>query len=116
MFGKKVVLLEKHFVVGGLNSFYAKKGIKFDVGLHALTNFPSQQSGKSSPLLKLCRQLRIPLDSLDLLPQSHSRITFGTESLRFDNNFEIRARDSAPSVRVEIVCAPTRIERARAPP
>jgi phytoene dehydrogenase-like protein len=88
MFGKKVVLLEKHFVVGGLNSFYAKKGIKFDVGLHALTNFPSRQSGKSSPLLKLCRQLRIPLDSLNLLPQSHSRITFGSESLLFDNNFE----------------------------
>jgi phytoene dehydrogenase-like protein len=88
MFGKKVVLIEKHFVVGGLNSFYAKKGIKFDVGLHALTNFPSRQSGKSSPLLKLCRQLRIPLDSLNLLPQSHSRITFGSESLLFDNNFE----------------------------
>lgn len=88
MFGKKVVLLEKHFVVGGLNSFYAKKGIKFDVGLHALTNYPSSQSGKSSPLLKLCRQLRIPLDSLNLLPQSHSRITFGKESLLFDNNFE----------------------------
>ena len=88
MFGKKVILLEKHFVVGGLNSFYAKKGVKFDVGLHALTNYPSRQSGKSSPLLKLCRQLRIPLDSLDLLPQSHSRITFGAESLLFDNNFD----------------------------
>jgi phytoene dehydrogenase-like protein len=88
MFGKKVVLLEKHFVVGGLNSFYAKKGIKFDVGLHALTNYPSRKSGKSSPLLKLCRQLRIPLDALNLLPQSHSRITFGSESLLFDNNFE----------------------------
>ena len=88
MFGKKVLLLEKHYVVGGLNSFYAKKGVKFDVGLHALTNYPSQQSGKSSPLLKLCRQLRIPLDSLNLLPQSHSRITFGTEDLIFDNNFD----------------------------
>jgi phytoene dehydrogenase-like protein len=88
MFGKKVVLIEKHFVVGGLNSFYAKKCIKFDVGLHALTNYPSPQSGKSSPLIKLCRQLRIPLDSLNLLPQSHSRITFGNENLLFDNNFE----------------------------
>ena len=49
MFGLKVLLLEKHYVVGGLNSFYAKKGRKFDVGLHALTNFPSESSGKSSP-------------------------------------------------------------------
>ena len=24
MFGKKVLVLEKHYVVGGLNSFYAK--------------------------------------------------------------------------------------------
>ncbi|MDA9119929.1 FAD-dependent oxidoreductase, partial [Opitutales bacterium] len=61
MFGKKVILLEKHYVVGGLNSFYARKGRKFDVGLHALTNYPSPSSGKSSPLLKLCRQLRIPI-------------------------------------------------------
>ena len=53
-----------------------------------MTNYPSWKSGKSSPLLKLCRQLRIPVDSLNLLPQSHSRITFGSESLQFDNNFE----------------------------
>ena len=26
MFGKQVLLLEKHYVVGGLNSFYAKEG------------------------------------------------------------------------------------------
>ena len=67
MFDKRVLLLEKHYVVGGLNSFYAKGGKKFDVGLHALTNYPSAHSGKKSPLLKLCRQLRIPFDSLDFL-------------------------------------------------
>jgi len=88
MFGKKVVLLEKHYVVGGLNSFYARKGNKFDVGLHALTNYPSRNSGKKSPLLKLLRQLRLSLDDLDLLPQSQSRITFGDCSLSFHNEFE----------------------------
>ena len=88
MFGKKVVLLEKHYVVGGLNSFYARQGKKFDVGLHALTNYPSPISGKKSPLLKLLRQLRISLDDLDLLPQSRSRITFGDCSLSFNNEFE----------------------------
>ena len=87
MFGKKVTLLEKHYVVGGLNSFYARKGRKFDVGLHALTNYPSSGSGKRSPLIKLCRQLRISIDQLNLLPQSHSRITFGECSLRFNNDF-----------------------------
>ena len=88
MFGLKVLLLEKHYVVGGLNSFYAKKGRKFDVGLHALTNFPSESSGKSSPLLKLCRQLRIPIDSLELKQQSSSRISFGKTSLHFNNDFD----------------------------
>lgn len=88
MFGKKVLLVEKHYVVGGLNSFYARKGRKFDVGLHALTNYPSPSSGKSSPLLKLCRQLRLPIDDLNLLPQTSSRITFGGQSLCFTNDFE----------------------------
>ena len=88
MFGKKVTLLEKHYVVGGLNSFYARKGQKFDVGLHALTNYPSPASGKSSPLLKLCRQLRLSVDELKLLPQSSSRITFGEQSLQFTNDFQ----------------------------
>ena len=87
MFGKKVLLLEKHYVVGGLNSFYAKGGKKFDVGLHALTNYPSEYSGKKSPLLKLCRQLRIPFDSLDLHEQSHSRISFPAKDLVFTNHF-----------------------------
>lgn len=87
MFGKKTLLLEKHYVVGGLNSFYARKGRKFDVGLHALTNFPSEHSKKKSPLLKLCRQLRIPYESLELEPQSHSKIVFGDSTLKFDNDF-----------------------------
>ena len=88
MFGKKVVIFEKHFVVGGLNSFYAKKSRKFDVGLHAVTNFPSENSGKTSPLLRACRQLRIPFESLSLYPQKQSTISFTEKSLKFNNDFE----------------------------
>ena len=88
MFGKKVVIFEKHFVVGGLNSFYAKKSRKFDVGLHAVTNFPSENSGKTSPLLRACRQLRIPFESLNLYPQKQSTISFTEKSLKFNNDFE----------------------------
>ena len=87
MFGKKVVILEKHYVVGGLNSFFARKGRKFDVGLHAVTNFPSPSSGKTSPLLRACRQLRIPFDSLNLYPQSSSRISFADKNVLFNNDF-----------------------------
>lgn len=88
MFGKKVIIVEKHFVVGGLNSFFARKGRKFDVGLHAVTNFPSPSSGKASPLLRACRQLRIPFDSLNLYPQSTSRISFENRDIRFNNDFD----------------------------
>ena len=87
MFGKSVLILEKHYVVGGLNSFYARKGRKFDVGLHAVTNFPSTSSGKTSPLLRACRQLRIPFESLNLHEQSSSRISFGNNHIRFNNEF-----------------------------
>lgn len=87
MFGKKVLVLEKHYVVGGLNSFYARKGRKFDVGLHAVTNFPSPSSGKTSPLLRACRQLRLPFDSLNLHQQSSSRISFAEKHIRFNNDF-----------------------------
>ena len=87
MFGKKVLLLEKHYVVGGLNSFFARGGRKFDVGLHAVTNFPPSASAKASPLIRLCRQLRIPFEELSLSPQSVSRIAFPDVDLRFDNEF-----------------------------
>ena len=69
MFGKSVLLLEKHYVVGGLNSFFARGGRKFDVGLHAVTNFPPNDSAKASPLIRLCRQLRIPFEELALSPK-----------------------------------------------
>ena len=87
MFGKSVLLLEKHYVVGGLNSFFARGGRKFDVGLHAVTNFPPNGSAKASPLIRLCRQLRIPFEELALSPQSFSRIAFPDVDLRFDNEF-----------------------------
>ena len=38
-YDQRVVLLERHYLWGGLNSFYRKDGHRFDTGLHALTNF-----------------------------------------------------------------------------
>ena len=38
-FGKKVCIFERHNAVGGLNSFYSLDGRKYDVGLHAMTNY-----------------------------------------------------------------------------
>jgi phytoene dehydrogenase-like protein len=93
-YGKKVCILEKHAISGGLNSHYSKDGRRFDVGLHAMTNFV-QKGIKSAPLSKLLRQLKIPYDDLDLVEQSHSLIEFPGVKLRFANQFALMAEDVA---------------------
>ncbi len=85
-FDKKVLILEKHNAPGGLNSFYSFDGRKFDVGLHALTNFVPPNI-KGTPLGKIFRQLRISRDQWDLGPQRFSSIRFGSTELKFTNDF-----------------------------
>jgi phytoene dehydrogenase-like protein len=90
-FGKKVCIFERHNAVGGLNSFYSIAGRKFDVGLHAMTNFV-RPGVKGTPLTKLLRQLRIERDEFALCEQKQSRIAFGPRgeiSLRFTNDFAV---------------------------
>jgi len=94
MFDKKVCILEKHFVLGGLNSFYNIKARKFDVGLHAVTNYVSKNA-KGAPLTKLLRQLRIPYDELGLRPQNFSEIVFPEKKLTFTNDFQNLISDIA---------------------
>ncbi len=86
MAGKSVVVLERHNACGGLNSFYSIDGRKYDVGLHALTNYVPRGT-KGAPLTKLLRQLRIPYEAFDLCPQKGSRVAFPGCELRFDNDF-----------------------------
>ncbi len=90
-FGKKVCIFERHNAVGGLNSFYSQQGRKFDVGLHALTNFV-RPGVKGTPLTKLLRQLRISRDEFQLAEQKRSRVAFGPNgetSLTFTNDFAV---------------------------
>ncbi|MEO7597348.1 MAG: NAD(P)/FAD-dependent oxidoreductase [Opitutus sp.] len=90
-FGKRVCIFERHNAVGGLNSFYSISGRKFDVGLHAMTNFV-RPGVKGTPLTKLLRQLRINRDEFALCEQKQSRIAFGQRgetSLRFTNDFAV---------------------------
>lgn len=84
--GKNVIILERHNASGGLNSFYSIAGRKYDVGLHAMTNYVPKGT-KGTPLTKLLRQLRIPYDALDLCPQNQSRIAFPGCDLGFTNDF-----------------------------
>ncbi|MEC7487187.1 MAG: NAD(P)-binding protein, partial [Verrucomicrobiota bacterium] len=94
--GKKVIILERHNAAGGLNSFYSIEGRKYDVGLHAMTNFVPKGT-RGTPLAKLLRQLRIPYDSLDLCPQFGSRISFPEHDLKFSNDFELLETEVARS-------------------
>ena len=90
-FGRRVCIFERHNTVGGLNSFYSIGGRKFDVGLHAMTNFV-RPGVKGTPLGKLLRQLRIERDEFALCEQKQSRVAFGPHgetSLRFTNDFAV---------------------------
>ena len=94
-FGKKVCIFERHNAVGGLNGFYSIAGRKFDVGLHALTNYVPA-GVKGTPLGKILRQLRIERDEFSLSPQKGSRVSFGPQgeaSLRFSNDFAVLEAD-----------------------
>lgn len=90
-FGKKVCIFERHNAVGGLNGFYSIDGRKYDVGLHAMTNFV-RPGVKGTPLTKLLRQLRIDRAEFALCEQKQSRVAFGPNgetSLRFTNDFAV---------------------------
>ncbi|HWA11436.1 MAG TPA: FAD-dependent oxidoreductase [Opitutaceae bacterium] len=90
-FGKRVCIFERHNAVGGLNGFYSIGGRKFDVGLHAMTNYV-RPGVKGTPLGKLLRQLRIEREEFALCEQKQSRIAFGPRgetSLRFTNDFAV---------------------------
>ncbi|NOQ44019.1 MAG: NAD(P)-binding protein [Dehalococcoidia bacterium] len=86
-YDKKVCILEKHHRVGGLNSFYSRDGHKFDVGLHAMTNYVPRGT-KSTPLPKLLRQLKLKAEDFALCQQRISAIKFPEKTIRFNNDLD----------------------------
>ena len=101
MFNKKVCIVEKHTVLGGLNSYYVRKNRTFDVGLHAMTNF-TPKGVRNSPLGKLLKQLRFSHDDFRLCQQHISEIRFPEHVLRFTNDFEFFRQDVADQFPQEI--------------
>src|SRR5690606_42109877 len=73
-FDQRVCILERHYTIGGLNSFYRMGGRDFDVGLHAMTNF-ARNGTRRGPLAKLIRQLRFNFEDFSLAEQFGSTIT-----------------------------------------
>ena len=88
-FGQKVLILEKHSKIGGLNSYYHRKGRLLETGLHAVSNFAPPED-KHAPLNRLLRQLKIPRRNLVLHEQYASEILFPERaSLCFSNDFTL---------------------------
>lgn len=83
-FGQKVCVLERHYTIGGLNSFYRLRGRDYDVGLHAVTNYAPPGTRKG-PLARLLKQLRFRWEDFQLVPQRESAIRFPGIELRFGN-------------------------------
>jgi phytoene dehydrogenase-like protein len=103
-FGQRVCIFERHNAAGGLNSFYSLGGRKFDVGLHAMTNYV-RPGVKGTPLGKLLRQLRIEREEFALCEQKQSRIAFGPNgetSLRFTNDFAVLEAEVAAKFPTQI--------------
>jgi phytoene dehydrogenase-like protein len=86
--GADVLLLERHSLWGGLNSFYKFAGRRIDVGLHALTNY-APAGARGAALTKILRQLRLRHADLELGEQGFSEIRFPGLCLRFSNDFEL---------------------------
>ena len=87
-FDKRVCILERHYTIGGLNSFYRLRGRDYDVGLHAVTNF-TPKGTKKGPLARLLKQLRFRWEDFALAPQRHSSIRFPSVELKFANGLEL---------------------------
>jgi phytoene dehydrogenase-like protein len=85
---QRVCILERHHVIGGLNSYYRRDGRHFDVGLHAMTNF-AVKGTRGGVLGRALRQLRLAWDELALRPQLGSAVRFPRTTLRFTNDFEL---------------------------
>jgi phytoene dehydrogenase-like protein len=84
-FGRRVLILERHYAIGGLNSYYRLDGRNYDVGLHAVTNF-RPKGARNGPLPRLLRQLRLSWEDFALAEQLGSKIVFPGTALEFSND------------------------------
>jgi len=101
-FGGSVLILEKHAIAGGLNSYYFRKGFLLETGLHAMTNFADPRD-KRAPLNRLFRQLKLSRHDFITHEQFSSLIYFsGDNTLRFSNDFDLLQDEIASRFPAEI--------------
>jgi all-trans-retinol 13,14-reductase len=83
--GRRVLLLERHFVLGGLTQTFERDGFRWDVGVHYLSDY-----GPDSPEGRLLRRLGVDDLRFGRLPEAYDRLHF-PQGFRFD----VRAPESA---------------------
>ncbi len=86
--GESTLILESHSIPGGLNSYYSRKGLLLETGLHAITNYATKDQ-RSAPLTRLLRQLKIKHKEFEIYPHRFSEIAFPETRLKFSNDFEL---------------------------
>ncbi len=84
-YDQRVCILERHYTIGGLNSFYRLAGRDYDVGLHAVTNYTAKGSRKG-PLARILKQLRFRWEEFALCEQIGSSIAFPDVRMSFNND------------------------------
>ncbi|MBU0729377.1 MAG: FAD-dependent oxidoreductase [Proteobacteria bacterium] len=86
-FGQKSIILEKHTIPGGLNSYYFRNGVLLETGLHAMTNY-APLGDRQAPLNRLFRQLKLSRKTFITREQFVSEINFVNHAtLLFSNDF-----------------------------
>jgi phytoene dehydrogenase-like protein len=84
-FGLKTLIVEQHFLPGGLNSYYHRHGFLLETGLHAMTNY-AEVGDRHAPLNRLFRQLKLSRKKFATHQQFSSLIRFPHSSLHFTND------------------------------
>ena len=102
-YDQRVCILERHYTIGGLNSFYRMNGRNYDVGLHAMTNYTAK-GAKKGPLARLLKQLRFRWEDFQLAPQTGSAVAFPGITLNFNNDINLLRSEIAAKF-------PTQIDR-----
>ncbi len=100
--GKRVLVLEKHYVAGGFTHTFSRKGYEWDVGLHYIGEVHREQS--------LLRQLFDHITNSELkwqaMPDVYDKIVFGEESYNLvagEENFINQLSEYFPNERKAIV-------------
>lgn len=92
-FGRRVLVIEKHYLPGGLTHMFSRKGAHWDVGVHAIGDF--HETGRTKRQLDWLTNKKIEMISLG---NPYDRFYF-------PDNFDIGFSDSIKGFKAELIKA-----------